>query len=94
MNILVLGGGGREHALAWALSKSPRCTGLFVAPGNGGTAHIAKNVKTLDVEDGAAVAALSASASRFGFCRNVVISALTSTTASRMPQAAINRPKG
>lgn len=59
MNILVLGGGGREHALAWALSKSPRCTGLFVAPGNGGTAHIAKNVKTLDVEDGAAVAAFA-----------------------------------
>lgn len=59
MNILVLGGGGREHALAWALSKSPRCTGLFVAPGNGGTAQIAKNVKTLDVEDGAAVAAFA-----------------------------------
>ena len=34
MNILVLGGGGREHAISWALAKSPRCTELYVAPGN------------------------------------------------------------
>ena len=37
MNILVLGGGGREHAIAWALAKSPRTDSLYVAPGNGGT---------------------------------------------------------
>lgn len=55
MNILVLGSGGREHALAWALARSPRCTNLFVAPGNGGTAQIATNVKDLNIEDGAAV---------------------------------------
>lgn len=41
MNILVLGSGGREHAITWALAKSPRTDALFVAPGNGGTAGIA-----------------------------------------------------
>lgn len=51
MNILVLGGGGREHAIAWALAKSPRCNELYVAPGNGGTASIAHNVKDLNAED-------------------------------------------
>lgn len=56
MNILVLGSGGREHAIAWALAKSPLCEGLFVAPGNGGTAEIANNIKTLNIEDGEAVA--------------------------------------
>lgn len=55
MNILVLGGGGREHALAWALSKSSQCDELFVAPGNGGTAQIATNVKDLDATDGESV---------------------------------------
>lgn len=55
MNILVLGGGGREHAIAWALSQSPRCDQLYVAPGNGGTASIAQNVKNLAVEKGDAV---------------------------------------
>lgn len=55
MNILVLGSGGREHALAWALNKSPQCDELFVTPGNGGTAQIATNIKDLDIEKGAAV---------------------------------------
>lgn len=50
MNVLVLGSGGREHALAWAIAKSPRLDSLFVAPGNGGTATIAKNVP-LDMND-------------------------------------------
>lgn len=54
MNVLILGGGGREHALAWAVAKSPKLDKLYVAPGNGGTAAIAENVK-LDAEDGAAV---------------------------------------
>ncbi len=43
MNILVLGSGGREHALAWKLSQSKNSTNLFVAPGNAGTATIATN---------------------------------------------------
>ncbi len=38
MKVLVIGGGGREHALAWKLAQSPRVTKVFVAPGNGGTA--------------------------------------------------------
>ncbi len=44
MNILLLGSGGREHAFAWKISQSPRCSQLFVAPGNPGTAEIATNV--------------------------------------------------
>lgn len=55
MNILVLGGGGREHALVWALAKSSRADKLFVAPGNGGTTNIAKNEPNLDIENGQAV---------------------------------------
>ena len=52
MNILVLGGGGREHAIAWALAKSPRTDKLYVAPGNGGTDAIAQNIRGLNAEDG------------------------------------------
>ncbi|MGI6534994.1 MAG: phosphoribosylamine--glycine ligase [Eggerthellaceae bacterium] len=59
MNILVLGGGGREHAIAWALAKSPKCEKLYVAPGNGGTAAVAENVADLDAEDGQAVLAFA-----------------------------------
>jgi len=56
MRILVLGGGGREHAIVVKLAESPLVTDIHVAPGNGGTAGIATNI-TLDAEDGAAVAA-------------------------------------
>jgi phosphoribosylamine--glycine ligase len=42
MNILVLGGGGREHALAWAIKQNPKCDRLIVAPGNAGIAGIAE----------------------------------------------------
>jgi phosphoribosylamine--glycine ligase len=44
MRILVVGSGGREHALAWALKRSPSAGHVFVAPGNGGTEAIAENV--------------------------------------------------
>lgn len=44
MNILLLGSGGREHALAWKLIQSSLCTGLFIAPGNAGTAQCGTNV--------------------------------------------------
>ncbi|MEJ2720550.1 MAG: phosphoribosylamine--glycine ligase [bacterium] len=44
MKALIIGGGGREHALAWAIGRSPQVDGLFVAPGNGGTSAIAENV--------------------------------------------------
>jgi len=56
VKILILGGGGREHALAWAISQNPKCTSLLCAPGNAGIADIAECI-TLDIEDGAAVAA-------------------------------------
>ena len=36
MNILLLGSGGREHALAWRIAQSPQCDKLFIAPGNPG----------------------------------------------------------
>ncbi|MBT8309533.1 MAG: phosphoribosylamine--glycine ligase [Flavobacteriaceae bacterium] len=44
MNILVLGSGGREHTFAWKLAQSDKCKNLYVAPGNSGTAEIAKNL--------------------------------------------------
>lgn len=44
MNILLIGSGGREHALAWKLTQSPRCSKLFIAPGNAGTALCGTNL--------------------------------------------------
>jgi len=54
MNILILGSGGREHALAWATLQNPKCDKLIVAPGNGGIAQIA-DCADLDPEDAGAV---------------------------------------
>ncbi len=50
MNVLVLGSGGREHALAWKIKQSPRLTNLFIAPGNGGTKELGTNI-SLDIND-------------------------------------------
>jgi phosphoribosylamine---glycine ligase len=55
MNILVLGGGGREHALAWAIKQNPKCDRLIVAPGNAGIAEIAETAE-IDITDGGVVA--------------------------------------
>ncbi|MHC4871234.1 MAG: phosphoribosylamine--glycine ligase [Planctomycetota bacterium] len=49
MNVFVIGSGGREHAICWALAKSPKVNKVFVAPGNGGTAAVAENV---DIDTG------------------------------------------
>ncbi|MCP5323403.1 MAG: phosphoribosylamine--glycine ligase [Rhodobacteraceae bacterium] len=54
MNILILGGGGREHALAWAVKQNPKCDRLIVAPGNAGIAAIAE-CADIDVLDGTTV---------------------------------------
>jgi len=54
MNVLLLGGGGREHAMAWRLSQSPLCAALFVAPGNAGTKAYATNL-AIDPNDFPAV---------------------------------------
>ena len=56
MKILLVGSGGREHALAVALAQSPRCSALFCTPGNPGTAEVGTNV-VVDVADHAAVVA-------------------------------------
>ena len=59
MNILILGGGGREHALAWAVLQNPKCDKLIVAPGNAGIAQIAQ-CADLDILDPAAVTEFAA----------------------------------
>jgi phosphoribosylamine---glycine ligase len=63
MNVLLIGSGGREHALAWAISASPLLTKLYCAPGNAGIAEVAACVD-LDVADHQAV---------IGFCRGNAI---------------------
>ena len=44
MRILLLGSGGREHALAWKIAQSAKCSKLFIAPGNAGTGAVGENV--------------------------------------------------
>ena len=44
MKVLLLGSGGREHALAWKIAQSDKCEKLFIAPGNAGTAAVGENV--------------------------------------------------
>jgi phosphoribosylamine--glycine ligase len=63
MRVLVIGSGGREHALAWKIAQSPLLTKLFIAPGNGGTGDVAENV-ALDLGDHGAV---------INFCRLMAI---------------------
>jgi phosphoribosylamine--glycine ligase len=63
MNILILGSGGREHALAWAIRQNPKCDRLFVAPGNAGIEPLAR-LADLDILSGAAV---------IGFCEENAI---------------------
>ena len=58
MNILILGSGGREHSLAWAVQQNPKCDRLIVAPGNAGIAQIAE-CAPLDILDGDAIAAFA-----------------------------------
>jgi phosphoribosylamine--glycine ligase len=59
MKVLVLGSGGREHAIVASLVASDRVRHVWAAPGNGGTAAIAENVPDLDIDDGAEVAAFA-----------------------------------
>ena len=63
MNILILGSGGREHALAWAAKQNPKCDRLIVAPGNAGIAQMAE-LASIDILDGPAVV---------GFCEENAI---------------------
>ncbi len=59
MNILILGSGGREHSLAWAVKQNPKCDRLIAAPGNAGIADIAE-CAALDILDGDAVVTFAA----------------------------------
>ena len=54
MKVLVVGGGGREHALAWKLKQSPSVAQVFVAPGNGGTARRTRRAELESVQAGIA----------------------------------------
>src|SRR5690606_30127325 len=56
MNILILGSGGREHALAWAVKQNPKCDRLIVAPGNAGIGQLAE-LAEIDILSGAEVVA-------------------------------------
>lgn len=51
MNILLLGAGGREHALAWKMTQSHHCDTLFIAPGNAGTSQFGTNLSSIQVTD-------------------------------------------
>jgi len=51
VKVLILGSGAKEHALAWSIAKSHILTGLYVAPGNSGTAEIAENIETVDIKN-------------------------------------------
>ena len=60
MKILIVGGGGREHALAWSISNSPLCDELIIAPGNPGIAQLGL-CKAVSVENNAALVELAKS---------------------------------
>ena len=55
MNILIVGSGGREHAIVWKVAQSPKAGKIFVLPGNPGTAQIAENIVGISIEDRSAV---------------------------------------
>src|SRR3972149_6206676 len=61
MRVMVVGSGGREHALAWKVAQSPRLSQLYVAPGNAGTARAGLRVQNVDIaaEDAPAIVAFA-----------------------------------
>lgn len=61
MNVLIIGGGGREHALAWKISQSPQLEKMFAIPGSPGIAEFAECVKNISIDDNIAVVNFAAS---------------------------------
>ena len=59
MKVLIIGGGGREHALAWKIAQSPLCRRLVVAPGNPGMAKLGETRADVKADDAEALAALA-----------------------------------
>ncbi|MCI2394342.1 phosphoribosylamine--glycine ligase [Aliiroseovarius sediminis] len=88
MNILILGSGGREHALAWAVMQNPKCDRLIVAPGNAGMAQIAE-CATLDIENGDAVVTF-AQQNTIDFVIIGPEAPLTKGVADRLHEAGVN----
>ena len=82
MNVLILGGGGREHALAWAISASPLLRRLYCAPGNAGIAELAQCV-ALDFGDHDAVLA---------FCRETAIDFVVVGPEAPLVAGIVDRP--
>src|SRR5215204_555411 len=60
MNVLIIGSGGREHAITWKVCQSPKTVKVFVLPGNPGIGQIATNVEDISVDDHSAI---------IGFCK-------------------------
>ena len=58
MKVLVIGSGGREHALVWKLAQSPKAENIFAIPGNPGIAELAECVAGISIEDNGAVVPL------------------------------------
>ena len=70
MKILLLGSGGREHALAWKIAQSSKCEKLFIAPGNAGTSNCGENV-AMKADDFDAIKETTSTPSRTSWSKRI-----------------------
>lgn len=89
MKVLILGSGAKAHAMAWALEKSHLITGLYVAPGNSGTAEIAENIDTINTDNPPEVVELCKSLS-IDYCLVCTATAQHSGVTEALEAAGIN----